>query len=145
MGTIIKMLYSIVSMVLKLTWKIVKFLCKPMWESLRDTAKTSWSLYKERKAKKAASGGDSFAEGTSRADDVVGPDESVQFSAQDLKDKYENYSNDDLQHMYDLMTDNAVKVDVNPELEKFLETYGPDQEILKQEIMDELKRRSMES
>ena len=82
MGTIIKMLYSIVSMVLKLTWKIVKFLGKPMWESLRDTAKTSWSLYKERKAKKAASADNSAesenlsAEGASEPNDDVGDSES---------------------------------------------------------------------
>lgn len=78
MGTIIKMMYSIVSMVLKLTWKIVKFLGKPMWESLRDTAKTSWSLYKERKAQKAASAGRTGeSDGESG---FTGPDESVKIT-----------------------------------------------------------------
>lgn len=77
MGTIIKMMYSIVSMLLKLTWKIVKFLGKPMWESLRDTAKTSWSLYKERKAQKAASAGRT---GESDGDSgFTGPDESKDY------------------------------------------------------------------
>ena len=82
------MLYSIVSMVLKLTWKIVKFLCKPMWESLRDTAKTSWSLYKERKAKKAACSDNSAeseslsAEGASETNDDVGDSESSDSNAQ---------------------------------------------------------------
>lgn len=139
-----KMLFSILSTLLKMTWRIIKFLGKPMWESVKDLWKASWDLYKERKAQKAVSAGNP-AEGTSLAGAVVGPDESVQFNAQDLKDKYANCSNDDLQRMYDMMTDNAVTVDKNPELEKVLETYGSDQEIMKQEIDCELKRRRMES
>ncbi len=144
MTTIIKMMISVMKMVLKIAWRIIKFVCGPMWDSIKDTSKTCWKLYKEKKAQKAASGGDSSAEGTSRADDVVGPDESVQCNAQDLKDKYENCRDEELRRMYDLMMDNAVAVDKNPELEHVFETYGPDQEILKQEIMDELKRREQE-
>ncbi len=143
MSTIIKMMVSIVSMVLKLTWKIVKFLGKPLWESLRDTAKTSWSLYKERKEKKAVSAASS--KGDVGGSGTFSPDENVQFTAKDLKDKFIDYEDEDLQHMLDLMTDNAVKVDKNPKMEELLETYGADQEIMKQEIMDELKRRSMKS
>ena len=143
MSTIMKMLFSILSTLLKITWRIIKFLGKPMWESIKGLCKSSWELYKEKKAQKAADASGS-TKNVSSAGDIVGPDESVQFNAQDLKDKYANCSNGDLQRMYDLMTDNAVKVDENPELEKVLETYGPDQEILKQEIVDELKRRSME-
>lgn len=134
---------SLIGGLFKVLWKITKFLCKPMWEGIKSLYKTSWELYKEKKAQKAASDGN--VEGTSRTGDFVGPDESVQFNAQDLKDKYENCSDEDLQRMCDLMTDNAVKVDENPELEKVLETYGQDQEILKQEIDCELKRRRMES
>ena len=138
-----KLLFSIFINLLKISWKIIKFLSKPMWESIKGLWKASWNFYKERKAQKAASAGN--AEDASRVGSVVGSDESVQFNAHDLKDKYANCSSDDLQRMYDLMTDNAVKVDANPELEEFLKTYGRDQEIFKQEIMDELKRRRMES
>lgn len=134
MTTIMKMLFSIVSMVLKLSWKIIKFLSGPMLHSIKDLCKASWSCYKERKEKKAANNVTSA--------ESMGPDESVQITARDLKDKYRDYSSEDLQHLLELMTENAVKVDEHPELEKILETYGPDQEILKQEIMDELKRRS---
>jgi len=55
MGTIMKMMYSIVSMVLKLTWKIFKFLSKPMRDGFKDIVKASRSICKERKEKKAAS------------------------------------------------------------------------------------------
>ena len=135
---------SLIGGLLKVLWKITKFLCKPAWEGTKDLCKTSWKLYKERRAKKAASASES-AEGVSRSGNTVGPDESVQFNAHDLKAKYENCKDDELRRMYDLMIDNVVAVDKNPELEKIFETYGPDQEILKQEIMDELKRRHMES
>lgn len=140
MGTIIKMMYSIVSMVLKLTWKIVKFLGKPMWESLRDTAKTSWSLYKDRKAQKAASAGRT---GESDGDSgFTGPDESVKITP---KDVFANYKVEDLQKLYDKVVDLDVAVDKNPELEKLYETYGSDYERMKQDIMDELKRRDLTS
>ena len=134
---------SLIGGLLKVLWKITKFLCKPAWEGLKDLWKILWELYKEKKSQKAACV--DKGQGTSRTCDFVGPDKSVQFNAQDLKDKYENCSDEDLHRMCDLMTDNAVKVDENPKLEKVLETYGPDQEILKQEIDSELKRRRMES
>ena len=85
MGTIMKMVYSIVSMVLKLTWKVVKFLGKPMWESLNGLCKTSWTLYKERKEKKAANVASA---------ESIGPDESVQITARDLRDKYRDYKSE---------------------------------------------------
>ena len=70
----------------------------------------------------------------------VGPDESVRITP---KDKLSNLKDDELQSLLDKMTDNAVTVDANPDLEKALETFGADQEIFKQEIIDELKRRKM--
>ena len=70
----------------------------------------------------------------------VGPDESVRITP---KDKYANLKDDELQSLLAKMTDIAVKVDENPELEKIFETFGTDQEVSKQEIMDELKRRKM--
>ena len=54
-----EVLISIVKALFKVFWKIVKFLCKPMWEGLKDLCKTSWKMYKEKKAQKAASAGDS--------------------------------------------------------------------------------------
>jgi hypothetical protein len=136
MGTIMKMMYSIVSMVLKMTWKAIKFLCGPMLHSIKDLCKAFWSCYKERNEKKAANVASA---------ESIGPNESVQITARDLRNKYRDYKSEDLEHLLELMTDNAVKVDEHPELESFLETYGADQEILKQEIMDELKCRSMKS
>ncbi len=53
MTTIMKMLFSIVSMVLKMTWKIVKFLSGPMMDSLKGLWKASWELYKKRKEMRA--------------------------------------------------------------------------------------------
>ena len=144
MTTIIKMMVSIMSMMLKIAWRIIKFLCGPMWDSVKSLCKSSWELYKQKKVQKAANASGS-AESASCPVESTGPDERVQFSAKDLKSKYIHCKNEDLERMRELMTDNAVKVDKQPELEKVLETYGPDQEILKQEIDCELKRRSMES
>ena len=140
MGSIIKMLYSIVSMVLKVTWKIVKHLSKPMWESLKHMGKTCWSLYKERKEKKAAS--ESKIGGSEGGSGFPGPDESVKITP---KDVFTDYKDEDLQNLYDKVVDLDVEVDKNPELEKLYETYGSDYERMKQDIMDELKRREQES
>ena len=71
MTTIIKMLFSILSMVLKLFWKIIKFLSGPMRDSIKDLWKASWELYKARKAQKAASVGNT-AESAIRPIDGTG-------------------------------------------------------------------------
>ena len=49
---------------LKVLWKITKFLCKPAWEGLKDLWKILWELYKEWRAKKAASASESAAVAT---------------------------------------------------------------------------------
>lgn len=140
MGTIIKMMYSIVSMVLKMIWKILKFLGKPMWESLKGLCKTTWTLYKERKEKKAAS--ESKIGGSEGGSGFPGPDESVKITP---KDVFTDYKDEDLQNLYDKVVDLDVEVDKNSELEKLYETYGSDYERMKQDIMDELKRRNLTS
>lgn len=61
------------------------------------------------------------------------------------KDVFANYKVEDLQKLYDKMVDLDVAVDKNPELEKLYETYGSDYERMKQDIMDELKRRNLTS
>lgn len=137
-----KMLFGLMKMVLLICWKILKIICGPMKDSLVHIGKGIWEIIKERYRKRkeekaAAAAAAKEAEMTSAP---IGPDESVRITT---KDKFSNLKDDELQSLLDKMTDNAVEVDKNPDLEKILETYGEDQEIFKQEIMDELKRREM--
>ena len=55
---------SLIGGLLKVLWKITKFLCKPAWEGLKDLWKILWELYKEWRAKKAASASESDAVAT---------------------------------------------------------------------------------
>lgn len=123
-------------------WKIVKIICGPMMDSLKHIWKVSWEAIKERYKKRGEEKADVAAadkEAMTMAA-PIGPDVSVRIA---LIEKFANLKDDELQALLDKMTDNAVKVDTNPDLEKVFETYGADQEIFKQEIMDELKRRQM--
>ena len=129
-----KMLFSVMKIVFLICWKLLKFLCAPMINNLKDLGKGIWEIIKERHKKRKEA---KAAEMTSAP---IGPDESVRITT---KDKFSNLKDDELQSLLDKMTDNAVEVDKNTDLEKILETYGEDQEIFKQEIMDELKRREM--
>ena len=134
MTTIMKMLFGLMKMVFLICWKILKIICGPMKDSLKSLGKGIWEIIKERYKKRKEA---KAAEMTSAP---ICPDESVRVTT---KDKFSNLKDDELQSLLDKMTDNAVEVDKNPDLEKILETYGEDQEIFKQEIMDELKRREM--
>lgn len=140
MTTIMKMLFALMKMVFLICWKILKIICGPMKDSLVHIGKGIWEIikerYKKRKEEKAAAAKDVVTVSA-----PVVPDESVRITS---KDKFAPLKDDELQSLLEMMTDNAVKVDAHPELEKVLETYGTDQEVFKQEIMDELKRRSME-
>ena len=124
----------------KLCYVIGKYVCKAIGAVCKFAWNTGRFLYRRHQEKKAAVA--SHSDGAAAtAEAVVGPDKSVQI---ENKEKFANLTDDDLRLMLEKMTDNAVKVDAQPELEKLLETYGTDQEVFKQEIMEELKRREME-
>ena len=57
------------------------------------------------------------------------------------KDVYANFNDDELRQILEFATDTDVLVDEHPELEQVYETYGADRERMKQDIIDELKRR----
>ena len=142
MTTIMKMLFGLMKMVFQICWKILKIICGPMKDSLKGLGKGIWEIIKERYKKRKE---EKVAAAVAAKDNVttpapVGPDESVRITP---KDKLSNLKDDELQALLDKMTDNAVLVDENPDLDKVLETFGADQEIFKQEIIDELKRRKM--
>lgn len=70
---------------------------------------------------------------------TIEPNEEIRITP---KEMYANLSDDDLRRLLELATDTDVKVDECPELEQVYETYGPDRENMKRNIIDELKRRS---
>lgn len=143
MTTIMKMLFGLMKMVFMICWKILKIICGPMKDSLKGLGKGIWEIIKERNKKRKeekAAAAAAAKDGVTTSSPML-PDESVRITS---NDKFDNLKDDELHALLDKMTDNAVMVDANPELEKVFETYGKDQEIFKQEIMDELKRRSAE-
>ena len=124
----------------KLCYVIGKYVCKAIGVVCKFVWNTGRFLYRRHQEKKDANA--SHSDGAAAtAEDAVCPDESVQITN---KEKFVNHTDDELRLMLEKMTDNAVKVDAHPELEKVMETYGADQEVFKQEITDELKCREME-
>ena len=124
----------------KLCYVIGKYACKAIGAVCKFAWNTGRFLYRQHQEKKAANA--SHSDGAAAAaEDAVCPDESVQITS---KEKFAKLTDDELRLMLEKMTDNAVKVDAHPELEKLLETCGADQEVFKQEITDELKCREME-